>query len=261
MFEIELIIYIAIFISGIMFGSFFTLAVYRIPRKENITYVRSHCTSCNHKLGFLDLIPIFSYIFLGGKCRYCGEKIRIRYLLLEVFSGIVFLSVALTAGLQNIPYLCFVYLFMAGMFIIAGIDKENLIIPNGVCIYELCIALAYIIFKLIFKESIVDNLCGAIIVPVILFVLDKLIFKLSKDEKKIPIGFGDIKYLSLIGLMFGFSIQILSIVLSSLIMAIGIIIHKYKEIPWGYYLTISTIIVLIVSPYLKPLIDLIKIWS
>ena len=119
-----------------MFGSFFTLAVYLIPRKENITYVRSHCTSCNHKLGFLDLIPIFSYIFLGGKCRYCGEKIRIRYLLLEVFSGIVFLSVALTAGLQNIPYLCFVYLFMAGMFIIAGIDKENLIIPNGVCIYE-----------------------------------------------------------------------------------------------------------------------------
>lgn len=261
MWEIELIIYIAIFITGIVFGSFFTLAVYRIPRKENITYVRSHCTSCNHKLNFLDLIPIFSYIFLGGKCRYCGEKIRIRYLLLEVFSGIVFLSLAITIGIQNIIYLCFIYLFMAGMFIIAGIDKESLVISKGVCIYNLCIAITFIAYKLIFKQSIIDNLCGLLIIPLILFILDKLIFKLLKDENKIPIGFGDIKYLSLIGLMFGFSIQILSIVLSSIIMLIGLLIHKYKEIPWGYYLTISTIIILIASPYLKPLIELIMIWS
>ena len=125
---IELIIYIAIFITGIMFGSFFTLAVYRIPRKENITYVRSHCTSCNHKLGFLDLIPIFSYIFLGGKCRYCGEKIRIRYLLLEIFSGLVFLSVALTSGIHNIIYLCFkntlkIYLKYSLFFLVRHKEK------------------------------------------------------------------------------------------------------------------------------------------
>ena len=115
----EIILYIAFFLTGTVFGSFFTLAVYRIPRKENIVYGRSHCTSCGHKLSFIDLIPILSYIFLGGKCRYCGEKIRIRYLLLEVFSGIVFLLVALTHGLTNIIELCLIYLFIAGMFIIA----------------------------------------------------------------------------------------------------------------------------------------------
>lgn len=258
---IELIMYIAIFITGIVFGSFFTLAVYRIPRKENIVYVRSHCTTCDHKLGFWDLIPIFSYLFLRGKCRYCGEKIRIRYLLLEVFSGTVFLAVAITMGLQNLINLCFIYLFMAGMFIIAGIDKEKLIIPNGVCIYNLCIAVAYVGYKTFMKLSILDNIYGALIIPIIIFVLNKLIFKLNKDEKQIPVGTGDVKYLSLIGLMFGFSIQILSIVLSSLIMLIGLLIHRYKEIPWGYYLTISTIIILIVSPYIKPLLDLIMIWS
>lgn len=257
----EFIIYTAIFITGIVFGSFFTLAVYRIPRKENITYVRSHCTNCNHKLVFWDLLPILSYIFLGGKCRYCGEKIRIRYLLLEVFSGIVFFLVALTHGIDDILNLSFIYLFMAGMFIMAGIDKENYYIPNSLCIYELCVSVIYVVYKLIIKQPIIDNIIGALLIPIILYVINKLIFRLLKDDKRLPIGFGDIKYLSLIGLMFGFPIQILSIVVSSIITLFGIIIHKHKEIPWGYYITISTIILLILSPYLKDLIDLIGIRS
>ena len=64
--------------------------------------------------------------------------------------------------------------------------------------------------------------------------------------------------IAIIGLMFGFPIQILSIVLSSIFMAIGVIVHKFKEIPWGYYLTISSIIVLIFTPYLEELLDLLK---
>ena len=64
----NVIIYIFTFLIGITFGSFFTLAVYRIPLGKDITHERSFCPNCNHKLGFLDLIPIFSYIFLGGKC-------------------------------------------------------------------------------------------------------------------------------------------------------------------------------------------------
>ena len=276
----EIIIYIAIAITGVVFGSFFTLAVYRIPRKENIVYVRSHCTTCGHKLNFWDLIPVFSYIFLGGKCRYCGEKIRIRYLLLEVFSGIVFLTLALTNGLENIIYLVFAYLFMAGMFIIAGIDKENYKIPNGVIIYEFCVAIAYFVFNTVmyfemnkvqdvsFNDTLwnsitymSDKIIGAILIPLILFVINKLIEALLKDKEKAPIGYGDIKYLSVIGLMFGFSVQILGIALSSIIGFIGFLIHKYKEIPWGYYLSIATIIVLIISPYIQDLLELIKVWG
>ena len=276
----EIIIYIAIAITGVVFGSFFTLAVYRIPRKENIVYVRSHCTTCGHRLNFWDLIPVFSYIFLGGKCRYCGEKIRIRYLLLEVFSGIVFLTLALTNGLENIIYLVFAYLFMAGMFIIAGIDKENYKIPNGVIIYEFCVAIAYFVFNTVmyfgmnkvqdvsFNDTLWDAIThmsdkriGAILIPLILFVINKLIEALLKDKEKSPIGYGDIKYLSVIGLMFGFSVQILGIALSSIIGFIGFLIHKYKEIPWGYYLSIATIIVLIISPYIQDLLELIKVWG
>ena len=78
----DIIIYVIIFIIGIVFGSFYTLAVYRIPKGQDITHTRSYCPKCNHKLSFLDLIPVFSYIFLRGKCRYCKEKIKKKYFII-----------------------------------------------------------------------------------------------------------------------------------------------------------------------------------
>ncbi len=258
----DLIIYVSIFLIGLIFGSFFTLAVYRIPRKENIVYGRSHCTSCNHPLGFLDLIPVFSYIFLGGRCRYCKEKIRIRYLLLEVLSGLCFLGIALTRDIRSsVIDLVFIYLFIAGMFIIAGIDKENYMIPDSVLLYDLVIAILYVIYNLIMKNSIIDNIIGFIVIPLIFFIIDEVLRLLKNSKEDVPIGLGDIKYIAVIGLMFGFSFQILTIVLSTIITLFGIIIHKYKEIPWGYYISISSLIILIILPYITDVIELIKVWS
>ena len=92
------------FITGTVFGSFYTLAVYRIPLKQDITHTRSYCPKCNHKLQFFDLIPILSYIFLGGKCRYCKEKIRPRYLILETLSGLVFVLFAMYLKIDLLVY-------------------------------------------------------------------------------------------------------------------------------------------------------------
>ena len=94
------------FITGIVLGSFYTLAVYRIPLKQDITHTRSYCPKCNHRLNFWDLIPVFSYIFLGGKCRYCKEKIRPRYIIIELMSGLVFLLFAMWLNIDvfNIEY-------------------------------------------------------------------------------------------------------------------------------------------------------------
>ncbi len=86
--------YLLLFVIGTLFGSFYTLAVYRIPKRQDIVHTHSYCPNCNHKLGFLDLIPIISYLFLRGKCKYCKEKIRIRYLILEVLSGSLFVLIA-----------------------------------------------------------------------------------------------------------------------------------------------------------------------
>ena len=87
----DYILYIFIFAIGITFGSFYTLAVYRIPKTQDILHTHSYCPKCGHKLGFFDLIPLFSYIFLGAKCRYCGDKIRPRYFIIELLSGLFFM--------------------------------------------------------------------------------------------------------------------------------------------------------------------------
>ena len=169
---------------------------------------------------------------------------------------------------------------MSCILLYTGIDKENYNIPNGVIIYEFCVAIAYFVFNTVmyfgmnkvqdvsFNDTLwnaitymSDKIIGAILIPLILFVINKLIEALLKDKEKSPIGYGDIKYLSVIGLMFGFSVQILGIALSSIIGFIGFLIHKYKEIPWGYYLSIATIIVLIISPYIQDLLELIKVWG
>ena len=149
----EAIIYLYIFLIGTVFGSFFTLAVYRIPLGKDITHTRSYCPNCNHKLSFLDMIPIFSYIFLGGKCRYCHKKIRIRYLLLEVLSGVVFtlFAVSIDFNIYNMEISKIIYcicglLYIAGLFIIAGIDKEKMQIRNGVLLYTIIVEAVYIIY-------------------------------------------------------------------------------------------------------------------
>ena len=131
--ELNTIFYIFMFAIGATLGSFYTLAVYRIPLKQDITHTRSYCPKCNHKLNFWDLIPILSYIALGGKCRYCKEKIRPRYLILEISSGLAFLlyGIGLNIDLLNIEYkkvvaLVFGMLFFSTIFIIIGIFNTSI---------------------------------------------------------------------------------------------------------------------------------------
>jgi len=112
---INLIYSISIFIIGTLFGSFFTLAIYRIPRKQDIVKTRSYCPTCKHKLGFFDCFPILSYISTIGRCRYCKKPISIRYPLIEFASGIVFLVIYLIFGFTW-PTLaliaCYIYLVL-----------------------------------------------------------------------------------------------------------------------------------------------------
>ncbi len=149
----EIFFYIIIFLIGITFGSFYTLAVYRIPKGEDIVHTHSYCPNCNHKLGFLDLIPVFSYIFLGGKCRYCKKGIRPRYLILEIISGLFFVTVAYLLKLSiydlqilNVIEYAFLTLYFTFIILIAGIDKENNKINNSVLIYGIIVSIMYMIY-------------------------------------------------------------------------------------------------------------------
>ena len=261
--KMNVFLYCMIFIAGTVFGSFFSLAVYRIPRKENITYVHSHCVNCNHELGVWDLIPVLSYLFLKGKCRYCGERIRARYLLLEVFSGIVFILVAFSqhismqSTLFDFIVLGITYLFIVGLFLIGGIDKENYLIPDSVLLYMIVICLIHLVILPFQNISVVDYIAGFLIIPLV-FQLINMVAKLNR-EKEFPIGFGDVKYLAVVGLFFGLGAQILVLVLTLWLAAIGYLIHHYKQIPFGYYLSIAAVVIIILMNQISPLLEMLSL--
>lgn len=115
---LDLYIMFFMFIIGTLFGSFFSLAIYRIPRKQDIVYTRSYCPNCKHRLEFFDLIPILSYIFHFGKCKYCKDKISVRYLLLELCNGVLFVILYLIFGYTfNLLFIAIIY---AIIFVFVG---------------------------------------------------------------------------------------------------------------------------------------------
>ena len=199
--NLNTIIYFFMFALGTVLGSFYTLAVYRIPLKQDITHTRSYCPKCNHKLNFLDLIPVLSYIFLGGKCRYCKNKIRPRYIILEILSGIVFLLYAmlLDINILNIEYekimaLIFGVLFLSTIFIIIGIFKEHKQIEKVVFNFGIVVEIIYMIYLYILNTSIYRY---------IIYTLCLLLMAVLNNSKKINKHIKEIMFLlfMLMGIM------------------------------------------------------------
>lgn len=85
----DIILYIIIFLFGIVIGSFLNVCIFRIPKKEDIVKMSSHCMSCGYRLKWYDMIPVFSFLALRGKCRKCGSKLSVQYTLIEAANGIL----------------------------------------------------------------------------------------------------------------------------------------------------------------------------
>lgn len=251
---------------GIIFGSFYTLAVYRIPRGQDITHTHSYCPNCNHKLGILDLIPVLSYIFLGAKCRYCKQKIRPRYFILEIISGLFFVTMAYLLDfsiytLDKIKILEFSFLILYFTFIIimAGIDKEYKKINKPVLIYGVIISIIYIVYLYIIDKASIYRYIMYLALYFILFLIDIIYLKKNKKDCY--------TYLILITLIImciftGEYITVGTIILALLAISINTILQKLKytnkdkqnnnQINIGLYLSIFNIIQLIVVlTYLK----------
>jgi len=184
--KMEFIIYFFIYIIGVVLGSFFTLAVHRIPRKEDITHTRSYCPNCNHRLNFWDLIPVLSYIFLGGKCRYCHKKIRPRYLIIEAISGMVFLLFVMCLNIDilhieinKIAILIFGTLFISTIVITIGIFKEFKNIQKGVLNFGIISEIIYITYLYILNVNIYRYIIY------ILALIAFLIINLKKDNEQL----------------------------------------------------------------------------
>ena len=216
---------------------------------------------------FLDLIPIFSYLFLGGKCRYCKNKIRIRYFLLEILSGVCFTLYAISLNInwynidiQKIVYLIVGLLYFAVLFIIAGIDKENKMIQKSVLGFGLVIEMIYMIYVCTYIQP--NNVYGYVIYLFVMFVI--MMIDIHSVKRKLESNY-TIQVLSLLLFMRIFSTDvvvlltaILTVVFSLAVILIKKIkknkrknmnISKEEKLPIGFYMCIVNIICIIINNF------------
>ena len=266
----NVVLYVTIFLMGILFGSFYTLAVYRIPRKIDIVKTHSFCPNCKHKLGFSELIPVFSYILLGGKCKQCKQKIRPRYFILEILSGITFILIALSVNLEietltvNLAIeLLFIVLYLAAIFIIAGIDEENRNIEKGLIYYALGILMAYIIYLCIVDINSIYRYVMYLAIIIILLIIDTL--KL-KTKAKSNYALSILILVMIMAVFTGEVATIWSIIATLLIIAITTLVYEIKNrknkskkqnikisenLHIGFYLCISNVVCVILVLFIN----------
>jgi leader peptidase (prepilin peptidase)/N-methyltransferase len=197
-------------VLGLLLGSFFNVVVIRVPLRQSISFPSSHCMHCKHKLSFLDLIPVFSYFFLRGKCKYCKVTFSSTYVINEAITGIIFGFLAWQLGWSSE---LLAGLFTASIFIIISIsDLHYMLIPNKIVFFGIIGAL--VIRSFVHPLPLLNYVIAAFIGSGILFAIGLLSEWLLKKE---GMGGGDIKLYVFVGLMLGVKLTMLSIFIASLL--------------------------------------------
>lgn len=241
----EIYYMIVTFIFGAVLGSFYNVVGYRIPKGESLITPSSHCTKCNHKLGASELVPIFSWIFLGGKCKNCKEKISCFYPVFELSSGILFALSYHLFGF-SIQFLISIT-FISMLLIIIISDYQTMIIPDEILISSSIILL----IEFMIKDggiSILGHLLDGFVSFLLMFLLKKIGDFLFKKES---MGGGDLKLMAVIGMVLGWKVALICIFLASFIgLPISLIIlfkNKTDIIPFGPFLSVSAIILFLLQ--------------
>ncbi len=238
----ELFAYLVFFTFGISVGSFVNVLSDRLPRREALLFSRSHCENCTKKLGPLELIPIFSYLALRGRCRHCKAIIPARLFFVEVAIGalymyLLYLFLHMTIGAYELGYLLIVLPLFIGIFLS---DLIYGIIPDELLIVITSVTVLY--FFLFAQILIIPSFITAIISLVFFLVL----FFITSGR---GMGFGDVKLAFVIGLFLGFPNAAIGIYLAFLTGALVSLIliawgrKKLKKdtIPFGPFLVTAAI--------------------
>jgi leader peptidase (prepilin peptidase)/N-methyltransferase len=234
---LETLLLIVAFVFGCVWGSFFNVVVYRLPRQMSVVKPGSHCFACNAPIAWYDNIPLVSWLVLRGKCRHCGAPFSFRYFVVELISGLLFLFVMMkyvgpivTKGrtLEGIVALVLHWLMVGGFVVLTFIDFDHKIIPD-------CVSLPGIVLGLIASFAVPDLVAryrgqvapehvshlkslleGGIGMLVgggslwLIAVVGRAVFK------KEAMGGGDIKLMAMIGAYMGWQLVLLTVLLSAL---------------------------------------------
>jgi len=194
-------------VLGLVWGSFCNVLIWRLPRGEDIGG-RSRCTACGHVLGALDLVPLLSYVFLRGRCRYCGAPISARYPAVEAITGVLFVLAYRHVGAA--PLALAVYIaYVTVSVVVFFADYTRATIPNGVIVPGLAVALAAAAFGLDPSgPGLVSGLAAGLMGGAVFLVF----FVVSRGG---GMGMGDVKLAAFMGLALGPLKLLLAIMIGS----------------------------------------------
>jgi leader peptidase (prepilin peptidase)/N-methyltransferase len=224
---------IAISVLGLVFGSFLNVCIYRMPRDLSVVYPGSACPHCKTSIKFYDNIPVFSWLLLGGKCRYCKAKISPRYLVIELLTAGIFLACYAHFGLtlSLLKYCVFGFLILGLIFT----DAETFLLPDKLTLSGLVVGLAFSLFVPVndlasqllpgiialhpisglwsHLFSFLDSALGAVVGASFIYAPGALYLRFRGVE---GMGFGDVKLMAMVGAFLGIKLTILTIFAASI---------------------------------------------
>jgi leader peptidase (prepilin peptidase) / N-methyltransferase len=243
----EIVLVILFAILGLVVGSFLNVCIDRLPQNKSIAYPPSHCEACQHKLAVKDLIPVFSYLRLRGRCRYCQASIPRKLMWVELATAVIF---ALLYWHYGLSAELGVMAFYACLFIIIFvIDLEHSLILNKVVYPGMVAALLLALYPWPwFNESIGMRVAYAALGGAAGFAVFLLIALVSRGG----MGWGDVKLAALMGLATGFPLVFLAIIMAAIlggIVAVALMIAKKRTrrqtIPFGPFLALAAMVTLL----------------
>lgn len=262
------LIYLTIFIFGLLIGSFINCLIYRLHIKKTFVHGRSFCPHCKHQLAWYDNLPLISYLVLKAKCRYCHKSISLQYPIVEFITGVLFLIVFvatvkqfnnLTIDLSLLSWYLVIllirnFILTAFLIIIFLYDYKYYLILDKVIIPAIGFALFFNI--IVFLQNPIVNLWSSLASLLLAALLAGGFFLLQFVVSKGKwIGGGDIRLGFLMGLILGWPNILTALVIGYLIgsvIGIALIIFGKKkmtsQVPLGTFLTVSTFIALLWGP-------------
>ena len=221
---------LVVFVFGTMIGSFLNVVIYRIPKAESIVFPSSKCQSCQTPLKWYHNIPIFSWLFLGGKCAFCKEPIAKQYPMVEFVTGIIFTALYIKLGL--VWYLPFVAASFSALFALVMIDFKYMAVPDNV-------NFAALLFALIQPDFISGAMLAAIAAGG-LYLIGLLSSLLARKQ---AMGGADVIVAGTMGALLGFPNFFVALFLSALLAMIPALVNRKTGVPFVPFLALATFIV------------------
>jgi leader peptidase (prepilin peptidase) / N-methyltransferase len=239
MFNMVIILYV--FIVGTIFGSFFNVCIYRIPAGKSVVYPPSSCGHCNTRLRALDMIPVLSYIFLGGKCRHCKQSFSARYAIVELMTGIIYAALYMTYGFN---FIFLKHIVLSSFLIVIGmIDFDTTDVYFTTTISGIIAGVIFAIAGYFMGYGLMQYVWGALLGGGVITA----IILLTKG-----MGWGDVEICLLCGIFLGLKLTVVTLFFSFILgglIGVLLIITKKKSrkdyMPFGPYIALGAIIAML----------------